>query len=382
MILKNFLLLSFLSFPAYAVEKFESLKEVSERFPQFIQLGDSNTIAGREELLGGEKDGHLFQSNYLERYAIRFDPGKDATDLNQNYASLKRDNGLEYEQKGKKVTFEQGVAHSDGKPCDYSLLVDFPRPLNYAMDVTGQLWVGYSIHSHIIGGVYALAEGEIVFDKCGKVEFISDRSGHYKPIPQQLVTALQLLNRQNALSSNLVVQNPYGDRLSHDQLQEFFKEPKDFPKVVSSKPFQLTSKDIPVLGDPDPHHISVFLKVQEVQKHIEKVNHFTASLAFMPFLQSDIDALNQNLPYPDIYPNVKDLLDLQQREATLISQKRFISKTEGDFYQSITSMMNGPLTHFKDKGPTQSKDEEMSLMTAMEDHLKMLQNAIREKILR
>lgn len=357
---------------SYALDASFTLQEMDVRFPHYVTLKNTDIVLCREELLGGEKEGHLFQSNHLSSYTAPSSPPATLEDLETAYGQLKMDNGLEYIKKGLPVLFQEGQGYINGQQCDYTLLTEFPIALNYVMDMYGTMWIGQSIHSHLIGGVYALCAGEVVFDAAGKIEFLSSRSGHHKPILQQLKQALILLSQKKALSDNLVVHDFNGDVLSHDHFQHLSSAP--YPAFSSQQDALLQGLlkgDLPSLTPPSLENISPYLKALEIKKHHDQIIHLKASLPCMPFLQGDIDSLEKNPPYAEIYRPVSTLLHLNQTSAHLNSLQRNLLQAEYTWSPRIQwiHLPKEVLEHVKDRMNPSTREEELSLIKTIMDHL-------------
>jgi hypothetical protein len=312
---------------SYAAEVPLDIQQASAQFPHMIQVKETGIVLCREQLFGGEKDGILFQPNHLSQYTVRFKKPETIQELNESYEVLKRDNSLECVKRGKKVTMDSGLCWISGKLCDYSLLDQFPQPLNYVMDANMDLWVGNEIHSHLIGGVYGICMGEIVFNPIGKIEYINFKSGHHFPSINQFITALKVLNHQHVLSEYFQAAGfSETDILVDAQLRENLHQSNPFQEFsTAQKPsFSITDEDFPSLPKVDENHKSLYLQALEIASYHSHIIHLKSMIHMMPGVQKSIDDTMANIPHPRIYQEVTDLLQLNQLTANLISVKRQI----------------------------------------------------------
>ena len=109
------------------------------------------------------------------------------------------------ERESLKVSVKEGLLfNAKGRPLDAEL--DQPENSSrtgkaiYVISVDGGLWVtfdqryGLIHHSSLLAAAPVLAAGELVLDK-GQLLSISNSSGHYKPAPESLDVALEILKR-------------------------------------------------------------------------------------------------------------------------------------------------------------------------------------------
>jgi hypothetical protein len=82
---------------------------------------------------------------------------------------------------------------------------------HFVMDLRGRIYAGYTKgdetwfkHSSLVGGSPVLAAGRLRAEQ-GRIVFIQNDSGHYKPDHQQMRNVLQRLELYGQLSGNIVI---------------------------------------------------------------------------------------------------------------------------------------------------------------------------------
>lgn len=302
-----------------------NFEEAIELFPYAIDICVGGCIIPvcREELFGGEGK-EIFRPNYLECYEFNGTTIESVQDLFLQYEVLKLDNKLETISKGNKVIFNDGRCYIGEILCDYKLLHNFPNRLNYVLDINGILYVSNSMHTHILNGNYVLSAGEIVFNDIGKVVYISNKSGHYKPRFAQLITMLKFLNHNNVLAPDLLVADGNSNIISNEQIIQYVSE-RQYPKYLSCENrFDFLLNTLEGI-DLNNKKLDICARVIEVGEHYKQSLH----LKYM-----GLTSCTTEIPHPDIYEKVVDLLDIQQRLANLSSIKREVENQQGLWHKN------------------------------------------------
>jgi hypothetical protein len=152
---------------------------------------------GKKYIQNWLKDSNFETSTYLRSYGEWVEFQNDQVDRDRAVVT--------YFEEAEKITFQNGLAFLRGK------LLDQRREIAFVMGMDGEIYVSPENenspdfhHSSFFSGNKVLCAGTLLVEK-GKIQVMTNESGHYLPKRQHLANALEILQKKHALDLSKIV---------------------------------------------------------------------------------------------------------------------------------------------------------------------------------